>query len=135
MQAIVTSARRPAGSYSPSVGFGEVNAAAALTAAGRLAAHPAAGPAGMAGTGYFASRFSGPIIVVRRDHEQIAALAAAAVAAAIGFLLCLALLAGRVRRRRRPPFPPAASGSPAAGAFPAEAAEMSWPALPPEPAD
>jgi type VII secretion-associated serine protease mycosin len=99
-QALLGSTRhRPAGGYSPGTGFGEVDAAAALAAAGRLAsqradtglaasAHPGVGP------------LPGPIQVVHRDHAKIVALGAVALVAALGFLLTLMLLVLRGRRGR-----------------------------------
>ena len=105
MQAIVTSTtNRPPGGYSPGVGFGEVNAAAALTAAGKLA-QPAAGSSGQAEAAHFGRGRVGPIVVVPRDAAQIAAPAAVAGVTLIGFLaatMTLVALARRRRRRRRP---------------------------------
>ncbi len=100
MQAIVTSTtNRPTGGYSPGVGFGEVDADAALTAAGTLADTPAAH--GRAGTAYFGPRLRGPIVVVPRDPTRIAVAAAVALAAVIGFLAAAAALIATARRRRR----------------------------------
>jgi subtilisin family serine protease len=97
MQAIVTSTRRrPTGGYSPSVGFGEVDAAAALTAAGRLAA-ASAQPAGLAATAHFGGGPGGPIVVIHRDRRLIVTLAAVAVAALVAFAVSLALLVAAVR--------------------------------------
>jgi subtilisin family serine protease len=103
MQAIVTSTtRRPPGGYSPDVGFGEVNAAAALTAAGQLA-QPAPTASVQSAAAHFGHGRIGPIVVVRRDKTRIEAAAAIAIAAAIGFLAAsVALVAGARRRRRRP---------------------------------
>lgn len=106
MQAIVTSTtRRPAGGYSPGVGFGEVNARAALTAAGQLAAHSATGTTTSAGavsaTARFASPPAGPIVVVTRDKTRIAVTAAISFAALLGFLTATVALARGGRRRRR----------------------------------
>ncbi|HYK66451.1 MAG TPA: S8 family serine peptidase [Streptosporangiaceae bacterium] len=105
MQAIVTStSRRPAGGYNPGVGFGEVNAAAALTTAGRLAPQPATGAGSVAATARFGTGRAGPIAVVARDTTRIAAMAAIAFAALLGFVgASLALVASARRRRRRPP--------------------------------
>ena len=124
MQAIVRSAqRRPAGGYSPMTGFGEVDAAAALTAAGELAAASLA-PGGLAASGRFGSA-TGPIVVVPRDHRLIAVLVVVSVAAFLAFiaLAVLAVVAGR-RRRRRPPSP----GSLPAAALPESPAGSSQPA-------
>jgi len=91
-QVLVGSTRhRPAGGYSPGTGFGEVDAAAALAAAGRLAGQRTA--AGLAASAHLGGGpLPGPIQVVHRDHAKIAALGAVALAAALGFLLALALL-------------------------------------------
>jgi type VII secretion-associated serine protease mycosin len=103
MQAIVTSTRRrPASGYSPGVGFGEVDAAAALTAAGRLAA-ASAQPAGLAATAYFGGGPGGPIAVIHREHGLITALAAVAAAAVVAFAVLLVLLIAALRRRRSQP--------------------------------
>jgi type VII secretion-associated serine protease mycosin len=105
MQAIVKSARRRSpGGYSPGVGFGEVDGAGALRAAGGLAStRPAT-----AGTQAPAARFGhsslGPIVVVPSETALTVALAAVAALAAIGFI---ASLIGLFRRRRRRPSRPA----------------------------
>jgi subtilisin family serine protease len=109
-QALITSAQhRPAGLYSPATGFGEVDAAGALRAAGRLAAtRPAPGLA--AGSRF--GRAPGPVPVVRHDAARIALLGGLAVAGVVGFLVTLAVL-GRliaVRRRGRPAPIPATAG-------------------------
>jgi len=105
MQAIVTSTtRRPPGGYGPGVGFGEVNAAAALTVAGQLAAQPATAAGTVSATARFTHDRIGPIAVVHRDAAQIKARSAVAAAALIGFLAAsVALVVGARRRRRRPP--------------------------------
>jgi len=105
MHAIVSSARsRPAGSYNPGTGFGEVDARAALTAAGRLAAggRSSRSPAGLAATAHFGPAV-GPIAVLHRNIGPITALAAVAVVAATGFLVCICVLAIRLRRPARRP--------------------------------
>jgi type VII secretion-associated serine protease mycosin len=130
MQAIVTSTRRrPAHGYSPAVGFGEVDAAAALTAAARLATTTAQ-PAGLAATAHFGSGPSGPIAVIHRDRRLIITLAAVAVAALIACCVLVVLLVAALRRRRAQPprsaWPPAAPppGPPPPGPPPA------WPTDP-----
>jgi type VII secretion-associated serine protease mycosin len=126
MQAIVTSTRRrPARGYSPAVGFGEVDAAAALTAAGRLAA-TSTQPAGLAATAHFGGGPSGPIAVIHRDHRRIIGLAAVALAALVAFVVFLLLLVAAVRRRRAQP-PRSASPPPAPPAGP----PSPWPSEPP----
>jgi type VII secretion-associated serine protease mycosin len=106
MQAIVTSTRRqPTSGYSPGVGFGEVDAAAALAAAGRLTA-ASAQPAGLAATAYVGGGPGGPIAVIHRDRGLIITLAAAAAAAVVAFAVLVVLLLAAIRRRRgRPPRP------------------------------
>jgi subtilisin family serine protease len=100
VQALVTStSHRPAGSYSPSVGFGEVNAAAALAAAARLARLAPAGvkPPG----GHFGIR-PGAIVVLHRNDQLIVDLFVIA-----GLLLagCIVLIASAVRRAGRQEVP------------------------------
>jgi subtilisin family serine protease len=111
-QALINSAtRRPPGGYSVDVGFGEVDAAAALTAAGTLAAQPparglgtgsAATVPGTTGPGTTGPHPLPPIVVVRRDHRVITAYAAAATGAAVLAAICLAALIVLARRPRRP---------------------------------
>ncbi len=87
------------GGYSPGTGFGEVDAVAALAAAGRLAGERAVvdlSPSAHFGGG----PPPGPVQVVHRSYPDIAALAAVAAAAALGFLLALTLLARQARRGR-----------------------------------
>ena len=114
-QALVSSAQhRPGGRYSPATGFGEVDAAAAVRAAGRLAAtRPAPGlPAGS----HFAGAPPGPVPVTRHDTARIALLGGLAVAGAVGFLVTLALLGrGIAARRRGQPAPIQATAGPGAG--------------------
>jgi type VII secretion-associated serine protease mycosin len=107
-QALITStAHRPSGGYSTGTGFGEVDAAAALRAAGRLAA---AAPA----TGLAAARFYGspgspdrgsaalrPIQVVHRNTRLIAAYTAAAYGGAVCAIITTVLLIWTIRRSRR----------------------------------
>ena len=100
-QAMVSSAtHRPAGGYSPATGFGEVDAPAALAAAGRLATSPA--QPGLAARARFAD--PGPIPVVHRDRVTITVSAVAAAVLALAFLVLAVVLV--VRIRRRPPRPP-----------------------------
>ena len=104
-QALVGSAQhRPAGRYSPATGFGEVDAAAALRAAGRLAAtRPAPG---LAARSHFGGATPGPVRVVRHDAARIAVLFGLGAAGLAGFLAALAvlgrLIAGRGRGRAAP---------------------------------
>jgi len=104
MQAIVTSTtRRPPGGYNPGVGFGEVNAAAALAAAGQLAAQPAIAAGTVSATARFGPGRVGPIVVVPPDTAQIKARLVVAGAALVVFLAAIvALVVVVVRRRRRP---------------------------------
>jgi type VII secretion-associated serine protease mycosin len=97
-QALVASAQhRPAGGYSPGVGFGEVNAVAALAAAARLADQPAI--TGLRASAHFGGSSPGPIQVVHRSYPKIVALAAVAAVALLGFLIALCLLVLQLRRR------------------------------------
>ena len=98
-QALVSSARhRPPAGYSPSTGFGEVDAGAALAAAGRLAAQRPG--AGLSASAHFGTGGPGPIQVVRRSYRKIVALVVLAGVAVLGFLLALTLLVMQVRRSR-----------------------------------
>jgi type VII secretion-associated serine protease mycosin len=111
-QALVSSARhRPAGGYSRSAGFGEVDAAGALADAARLAAQrpePGLAPAAHFGPG----RAAGPIRVVHRDAARIAGSERLALAAAAGFLIALAALAVVILRSvRRPARPGSGPGA------------------------
>ena len=99
-QAMISSAaRRPAAGYSPATGFGEVDAAAALRAAGLLSA--AAPEAGLAAGRHFGGAVPGPIQVTHRDEARIAVLGGVGAAGAAGFLAALAVLATRTVRRVR----------------------------------
>jgi subtilisin family serine protease len=103
-QAMISSAaRRPAAGYSPDTGFGEVDAAAALRAAGRLARDTPV--AGLAAGRHFGGGTPGPIQVTHRDETRIAALGGIGAAGAAGFLAALAAFAvltvRRLRGRRR----------------------------------
>jgi subtilisin family serine protease len=129
MQSIVSSARRrPAGGYSTSTGFGEVDAALALTAAGQLAAG-SGHPAGMAASAHFGGGPSGPIAVIHRDSGLIITLAAVGAAGAVGFAVCLAMFIIAFRRRRERPSPPAAPPA-APAAAPPTPWPVPWPSLP-----
>ena len=102
-QALVSSARhRPAAGYNPGIGFGEVDAVAALSAAGRLAAQRqrASLSAGLSASAHFGPGTPGPIQVVHRSYRKIVALGVLAGVAALGFLLALTLLVTQVLRGR-----------------------------------
>jgi type VII secretion-associated serine protease mycosin len=88
---------RPAGGYSPDVGFGEVNAPAALTAAARLAA--TAPQTGLAAGAHFGPA-PGPIQVVRRDEARIDGYGAAGAVLALVGVALLTWLIVRFRRFR-----------------------------------
>jgi subtilisin family serine protease len=125
-QALITStAHRPSGGYSTGTGFGEVDAAAALRAAGRLAAAaPATGLAaaqffGTAGRGSAAPR---PIQVVHRNTRLIAAYTAAAYGGAVCAIIATVLLIWMIRRfrhdrRNRPPMPSFVQAPPPQSAY------------------
>jgi type VII secretion-associated serine protease mycosin len=105
-QALVSSARhRPTAGYSPSTGFGEVDAVAALAAARRLATRRP--ETGLSASARFGPGPAGPIQVVHRSYRKILALGVLAGVAALGFLLALTLLVmqlvrGRARRASEP---------------------------------
>jgi type VII secretion-associated serine protease mycosin len=101
-QALVSSTRhRPPGRYSPSTGFGEVDAAAALRAARSLArARPVTA---LAAGRHFGGTAPGPVVVVRHDTTRVAVLAGVGAAGILGFLLAVIMLGVlAVRARRRP---------------------------------
>ncbi len=99
-QALASSAgHRPKAGYSPEIGFGELDAAAALRAAGQLAAVRAA--AGLAARHHFAAGPPGPIQVVHRDQLRLSLLAGLGGLAALGFLACLVMAAVLIRAVRR----------------------------------
>jgi subtilisin family serine protease len=99
-QAMISSAaRRPAAGYSPATGFGEVDAAAALRAAGLLS--QASPEPGLAAGRHFGGTVPGPIQVTHRDEARIAVLGGVGAAATAGFLAALAVLATRTVRRVR----------------------------------
>jgi type VII secretion-associated serine protease mycosin len=113
-QAIIDSARRkPPRGYNTRIGFGEVDAAAALAVAARLARRP---DAGLAASEHFGGGPRVPIRVVYRDTGRIAALAAIALAAALGFIAAVTALILLTRGRRTPAAPtrPASGPSPTA---------------------
>lgn len=128
MQAIVASTRRrPVGGYSPAVGFGEVDAAAAVTAAGRIEAGSGQ-PAALGAAAHFGGGPGGPIVVMHRDKKLIIALAAVSAVAAVAFVVFLVLLVFALRRRRRvlpPPAQPPASEPPTSP--PPESPPPAWP--------
>jgi subtilisin family serine protease len=109
-QAMVSSAaHRPPGGYRPGTGFGEVDAPAALAAAGRLAARdggsgggggPAAGRSLGAGERFGPGR-PGPVQVVHRDAARIAGAEHRAAAGAAGLLIAMAVLGVLGGRRLR----------------------------------
>jgi type VII secretion-associated serine protease mycosin len=96
-QAIAEStAHRPSGGYDLGVGFGEIDAAAALDVAGRLADRKTSG-VGL--DPHYALGDAGPIVVADRDVRWIAAYALTAV---IGMVVALVCTLAAVRRRPRP---------------------------------
>ncbi|HTB55729.1 MAG TPA: hypothetical protein VK719_10730, partial [Trebonia sp.] len=112
---ITSTAHRPSGGYSTGTGFGEVDAAAALRAAGRLAA--ATPETGFATAKFFAapghaSSAIRPIQVVHRNTRLIAAYIAAAYGGAVCAIIATILLIWTIRQSRRdrrqvPTFAPA----------------------------
>lgn len=98
-QAIIGStSRRPSGGYSPSVGFGEVDATAALAAAARLAGQRA--DTGLAVNAHLGGAVPGPVVVIRRDYAEIAVLAGIAVVGLLGFGVSVTALATGTRRAK-----------------------------------
>jgi len=102
-QALITAAaRRPAGGYSTGTGFGEVNAATAVAAAGRLAAQRPV--TGFSPAAHFAASraqaAAGRIQVVHRNSASIAGYTAAAGGGALGCLVALGVGLALVRRPR-----------------------------------
>lgn len=119
---ITTAARRPHGGYSPGTGFGEVDAATALTAAARLAAgrpaHGLAPAAIFAAEGATRGADAQRIQVVHRDGAFIAGYTAAAVAGALCFVVALGLALAIARKPGAPAAPdaPGEPGEPEASA-------------------
>jgi type VII secretion-associated serine protease mycosin len=102
-QAIVESAtHHPPGGYDLGVGFGEVDAAAALSAAGKLANVKTNG-VGL--DPHYRLGDAGPVQVVHHDMGPLVGYGAAALAGLVGALLC-----GLALRRR--PAPQPVSGGP-----------------------
>jgi subtilisin family serine protease len=105
-RAIAVSARgRPPGSYTTGIGYGVVNPAGAIAAAGRLAKltmAAAPGRGAISGSGHFGAGPPGKISAVRHSPAKLAALSAVTVAGIA--CLALAVVPGfRWRRRRRLP--------------------------------
>jgi subtilisin family serine protease len=95
---------RPDGGYDVDTGFGEINAADALAAAGRLAAaHPARG---LPASARFAAA-PGPIQVIHRDTTAVTAYGAVGGAGLVVAIAALSVLV--VLARRRPAHQPAAA--------------------------
>jgi type VII secretion-associated serine protease mycosin len=99
-QALLSSTRRrPSAGYGTATGFGEVDAVAAVRAAGRLAAaRPAAG---LAASAHFGGGAPGPIQVVHRDSARIVLLGGLGVVGALGFLAAFVILGVALRRDMR----------------------------------
>jgi subtilisin family serine protease len=101
---IESTTHRPAGGYDVDTGFGEIDAAGALAAAGRLAAaHPARG---LPASARFAAA-PGPIQVIHRDMAAVAAYGAVGGAGLVVAIAALSVLV--VLARRRPVPQPAAA--------------------------
>jgi type VII secretion-associated serine protease mycosin len=104
-QAIITSAsHQPVGGYNVDVGFGEVDAAAALSAAATLAvaSRQASHPQGttMASPGAALARSQAPIVVTHRDNTLIMAWVIVSTVAAVLAAVALATLIVFLRRPR-----------------------------------
>jgi type VII secretion-associated serine protease mycosin len=100
-QAIIEGAtHRPRGGYNTDIGFGEVNAAAAMRAAAVLArGRPAPGLSPAASVGGAAAR--APIKIIYHDSGLITSWSVAGVLAGLGFIVALAVLAAAIRGGRR----------------------------------
>ena len=105
---IVSTRRRPPGGYRTNVGFGEIDAAAALGAAARLARRPAG--RGVDPATHFGGNAPGAIPVVHRDYVQGWVLIALAALGTLGLAVAVALLGREVRRRVKAARLPAPSG-------------------------
>ncbi|MEV0229849.1 S8 family serine peptidase [Nonomuraea sp. NPDC050786] len=94
---------RPPGGYDIATGFGVVNAARALSEAGKLAGYTetAAGPQAQDPAKPPAGGRAAPIKVIARDERRVAIHAAIAAAATVGALTSLAVIFILVRRVRR----------------------------------
>ena len=106
-QALITTTKnRPGRGYNASVGFGEVDAAAALAAAGRLAAVTQA--SGLAPAAHFGPQSPAAIQVTHRNqalidgYGTVSGAAAVCFLAAIAFLIMLSRRAARDRHRVAP---------------------------------
>ena len=125
-QALVTSTRRrPSAGWNAATGFGELDAVAAVQAAGRLAA--ARPVPGLAASGHFGGGPAGPIQVVHRAATRIEVLGGLGAAGALGFLVALVLfgvLARRGVRERRSRQGLAAMAGPLPGIPPVAAADV-----------
>src|SRR5262249_53476222 len=122
---------RPAGGYRPATGFGEVNAVAAVRAAGRLAAARAI--TGTPPRARFGRGPGGPVQVVRHDTAGIAVYGAVAAVAALGFLAAPTAAGRGARRGRRKRHGPAAGPGGAGGARPRAPRGAAPAAAPPRP--
>lgn len=133
-QAIVTSTRhKPRGGYNTSVGFGEVDARAALAAAARLTGARAVG---LPPSAHFDGGSSGPIAVTHRDYRLAAILLAIAIASAVGFGFAATALGRRTFSRRgrheeaasptTAPAAPQSAGPQSAGPQSAEPLSAGW---------
>jgi type VII secretion-associated serine protease mycosin len=113
-QALLASTRyNPSGGYDPAVGFGEVNAARALSAAGNLVKTAKQPAGGLRSSQRFTTEEPGPVTVIDRPAwtKPVAygAVALAVLGVVLAFLVALKLFrrAPRGRRREAMPFPPA----------------------------
>jgi type VII secretion-associated serine protease mycosin len=105
-----SAAHRPPDGYGPGVGFGEVDAAAAVALAGRLAARGT--DPGLAPGAHFGPGPPGPVKVTSRDRPRVTAAEHAAAAGVLVFLAGLLAIAVLLRwaARRPPRRPPGAAG-------------------------
>jgi type VII secretion-associated serine protease mycosin len=87
---VTTTSHRPPGGYSPDTGFGEVDAVAALAAAGRLAAAPVSG--GVPSGEYLGPAHLSAINVTHKNSTRILAFTSVSGAAGLCFLIAVFLL-------------------------------------------
>ncbi|MGI8330826.1 S8 family peptidase [Actinomadura scrupuli] len=104
-------AHRPGSGYDADVGYGEINAARALEAAGRLAGYTSTSRTGVAAGGRFVTKKPGPVQVIPRPAwftGGVFTVGLVSLAGLFGAMLTGGLLFRRVARRDPGPPPPGA---------------------------
>jgi subtilisin family serine protease len=110
---------RPAGGYDQKVGFGTVNAAAALAAAGQLSTQRAAGAGATSAINFGGGPSAVPAAPVRpRGSGQLVLFAVLALTALVLVAAAVSRLAVLSQLRRRPPEPPLSATIPFTAASP-----------------